>query len=313
MKNFYYISIVFFLLACQNNKPKENLENKEILPSINIYKGKSVNEHGINFCMIELSIGNKKLVIDSFAYNIDEEEYLAYYDLASSSKYSKSMFASFIDESKNGLVRKRYGKLVSSSIATQFATIAGPMLFDFALLRYCAFLKDSNLTITRTQYSTPSSAGIDIDTTNDDLFEVVYQGKVSDFLADKPKNKPNESISSPKENSESQKSERNSNSENHLSFSEIRGSIIMGSENTVIKVLGNPNDYMLAYDYATKIMHFKLGVIWMQRLCDYEVWVYDLPSNNRILVVFDRLNLRTNKVVKVIYSKDVSHPSDLIN
>ena len=146
------------------------------------------------------------------------------------------------------------------------------------------------------------------------MLGISFPNKNSKELIEKIDIKLSENKKSDFIDNKSNKSETNSNSENRLNLSEIRGSIIMGSTNTVIKVLGNPNDYMLALDYATKIMHFEIGgVVWRQRFCDYEVWVYDLPSNDRILVVFDRLNLRTNKVVKVIYPKDVSHPSDLIN
>ena len=100
--------------------------------------------------------------------------------------------------------------------------------------------------------------------------------------------------------------ENTSSNLNNKSFGEIRGLVISGKRNTVIDVLGEPKEKLLGSVYSEKYLHFKLGMVHELRLMDYLVWVYNI-SGNELLVVFDK----TDKVCKVVYSKDIKQPYDL--
>jgi hypothetical protein len=104
------------------------------------------------------------------------------------------------------------------------------------------------------------------------------------------------------------------NDKSNLTYSEIRGSIISGSKQTVEKFLGQADREMTGLEYAQDIMGYKrLGVIWMERLIDYRVWIYNSPDNTgeELLVIF--YCKRGCVVEKVIYSRDVIDFKDIYN
>lgn len=104
------------------------------------------------------------------------------------------------------------------------------------------------------------------------------------------------------------------NGKSKLTYSEIRGSIISGSKQTVEKFLGQADREMTGLDYAKDIMGYeRLGVIWMERLIDYRVWVYNSPdkTGEELLVIFYCKG--GCEVEKVIYSKDVTDFKDIYN
>ncbi len=134
----------------------------------------------------------------------------------------------------------------------------------------------------------------------------------------RPFENKNRSIDNEKQSSEERSNNENTNNPSNLttenassnlnnkSFSEIRGLIISGKRNTVIDVLGEPNEKLLGSDYSVKYLHFKLGMRHELTLMDYLVWIYNIDENE-LLVVFDK----EDKVCKVAYSKDIKQPYDL--
>ena len=104
------------------------------------------------------------------------------------------------------------------------------------------------------------------------------------------------------------------NDKSNLTYSEIRGSIISGSKQTVEKFLGQADREMTGLEYAQDIMGYKrLGVIWMERLIDYRVWIYNSPDNTgeELLVIF--YCKKGCAVEKVIYSREVLDFKDIYN
>jgi hypothetical protein len=71
---------------------------------------------------------------------------------------------------------------------------------------------------------------------------------------------------------------------------------------------------MTGLEYAQDIMGYKrLGVIWMERLIDYRVWIYNSPDNTgeELLVIF--YCKKGCAVEKVIYSREVLDFKDIYN
>jgi hypothetical protein len=102
-----------------------------------------------------------------------------------------------------------------------------------------------------------------------------------------------------------------------LSYGEIRGSIISGTKQEVENFLGQPDGDMSGLEYAQDVLRFKrLGIVWMERLTEYKVWVYNSPDNTgkELLVIFHcDIGGYNCKVMKVIYSENITDFRDLYN
>jgi len=107
------------------------------------------------------------------------------------------------------------------------------------------------------------------------------------------------------------------NSKKNLTFGEIRGSIISGSRNEVENFLGQADGEMNCLEYAQDVLGYeRLGVVWMEKLIEYRVWIYKSPDNTgkELLVIFHCDTGGGNcKVMKVVYSENIGDFRDLYN
>ena len=108
-----------------------------------------------------------------------------------------------------------------------------------------------------------------------------------------------------------------SNKVSKPSYSDIRGSIISGTKEEVENFLGQADGNMSGLEYAQDVLGYKrLGIVWMERLTEYKVWVYNSPDNTgkELLVIFHcDIGGYNCKVMKVIYSENISDFRDLYN
>ena len=105
--------------------------------------------------------------------------------------------------------------------------------------------------------------------------------------------------------------------ENNQGSESNRGSIISGTKEEVENFLGQADGNMSGLEYAQDVLGYKrLGIVWMERLTEYKVWVYNSPDNTGkgLLVIFHcDIGGYNCKVMKVIYSENISDFRDLYN
>ena len=172
MKYKLFVYIVIAFAACQNLKkevPKDEII--KLLPQINVSQGKKINSFGNNECLIELRIGNFAKNIDSFFPTYFNRKELIYIDLAKNPSVSHGMIE--FEDIKMELYPKKFGELLRMS----FATTTEERLY-IPINRYCLFVNDSTLTVTKDEVNSFSSS--EKDTIKD--FEVLFQKSLSSII-----------------------------------------------------------------------------------------------------------------------------------
>jgi photosystem II stability/assembly factor-like uncharacterized protein len=154
------------------------------------------------------------------------------------------------------------------------------------------------------------------------LNSVFFLGKKNNEkqINEKSSNNPNINSTAANSNNLDNQFENNQNTESNKvskpSYSDIRGSVISGTKQEVENFLGQANGQMTGLEYAQDVLRYELGVVWMEKLIDYRVWIYNSPDNTgeELLVIFHCNSTGGNcRVVKVIYSENISDFRDLYN
>ena len=184
MKKVYYIFLLMIgLMSCQKKQvddksqifhkepsPKEEIE--KLLPHIVVSEDKNSNNAGINECKIELSVGSSVEKIDSFVPSYIERKMLMYCDLAKNPKILEENSMVVFSELKQSYPKK-YGELLNMS----FATTVEERLY-IPINRYCIFLNDSFITVTRDVVNEWDAS--QKDTVKD--FEIVFKKSLSSII-----------------------------------------------------------------------------------------------------------------------------------
>lgn len=185
----YILSLIIGLFSCQNvDKPismekpvseKEEVEN--LSPHINVSQSKIYNDYGNDECIIELSVGKSIKKIDGFYPSCVYEENLVYFyiDLAKDSNAFKEICEETLEESyAHYLYPKKYGKLLNMSLAiTIHERLYRP------INRYCIFINDSKLTVTKDEIN--SWGAPEKDTIND--FTILFTKPLASILNEEKK------------------------------------------------------------------------------------------------------------------------------
>jgi hypothetical protein len=247
MNKLYFIFLIIGLTSCQNQKkegvlneivnhikatsPKDEIE--KLLPHINILEGKNHNDNGVSECIIELSIGNSVEKIDEFFPSYINRKELIYCDLAKNTSVLGGMIE--VEDLKKEVYPKKYGKLLNMS----FATTVEERLY-IPINRYCIFIKDSQLTITKDEVNNFSSP--EKDTIKD--FEVVYKKSLSSIINE---------VKNPaiKKNSNTI-SEKAITVNNQKQFDEILLTLTDASIKKAKIYLGEPDKYEYGFGHVTK-------------------------------------------------------------
>lgn len=249
MNKLYFVILIIGLTSCQNQKkegvlneivnhisaptPKDEIE--QLLPHINVSKGENINERGINVCKIELSLGNSVEKIDEFYPSFIEREMLIYSDLAKNPKLLEENSMVEFSELKKELYPQKYGKLLNMSFATNYEE-----RLDIPINRYCIFINDSLLTITKDEVN--SWGAPEKDTIKD--FEIIYKKSLSSIINEikNPEIKNNSNTTSEKEITVS----------NQKPFNEIQLTLTDASIKKAKIYLGEPDKYEYGFGHVSK-------------------------------------------------------------
>lgn len=249
MNKLYFVILIIGLTSCQNQKkegvlneivnhisaptPKDEIE--QLLPHINVSKGENINERGINVCKIELSLGNTVEKIDEFYPSFIEREMLIYSDLAKNPKLLEENSMVELSELKKELYPQKYGKLLNMSFATNYEE-----RLDIPINRYCIFINDSLLTITKDEVN--SWGAPEKDTIKD--FEIIYKKSLSSIINEikNPEIKNNSNTTSEKEITVS----------NQKPFNEIQLTLTDASIKKAKIYLGEPDKYEYGFGHVSK-------------------------------------------------------------
>ena len=292
---FLIFFITLFLFSCNKISDREQIE--KLSPKIIVSEGNKKNEYGFNKCNIELNVGSFSENVDEFYPSFMNRKELIYCDLSKKTSVASTNGVD-IEELKKEIYPKKFGKLLNMS----FATTNEERLW-IPINRYCVFVNESFLTITKDVVDDFTSNKKD--TIKD--FEIIFKKSLLSII-----NNQKELSKTKIEKNDNLKTQNETH--NKLSYGEIRGSLIYNEESAVQKLLGQADDEMNCLDYAQKVLKYKLGVVWMEKLMEYRVWIYNSPDNTgkKLLIIFHCNNIGADcQVIKLIYSEDVHDFTDL--
>ncbi|TRX21473.1 hypothetical protein FNW25_15845 [Flavobacterium franklandianum] len=250
MNKLYFIFLIIILASCQNQKkegvlneivnnikapsPKDEIE--KLLPHINVSKGNNYNDNEVSECIIELSIGNSREKIDAFFPSTIDQEHLAYCDLSKNSPLPEGVIQDEdVNELKKEIFPQKFGKLLNMS----FATIYQQRLM-VEINRYCLFINNSNLTITKDNvgyFGAPEK-----DTIKD--FEIVFKKSLSSIV--------NEIKNPAIKNNSNVNSEKAITVSNQKPFNEIQLTLTDASIKKAKIYLGEPDKYEYGFGHVSK-------------------------------------------------------------
>jgi len=247
MNKLYYLLLIIALTSCQNQKkngvlneivnnisapsPKDEIE--QLLPHINVLESKNSNDNGINECSIELSIGKSIEQIDKFFPSYSNRKELIYCDLVKNPSVLDGMIP--VEDLKKELYPKKFGKLLNMS----FATTVEERLY-VPINRYCIFINDSLLTITKDEindFSAPEK-----DTIKD--FEIIFKKSLSSII--------NEIKNPAIKNNSNATSEKEIIVSNQKPFNEIQLTLTDASIKKAKIYLGEPDKYEYSFGHVSK-------------------------------------------------------------
>ena len=247
MNKLYFILLIIALTSCQNQKkngvlneivnnistPSPKNEIEQLLPHIIVSESKNSNDNGINECSIELSIGKSIEQIDKFFPSYSNRKELIYCDLVKNPSVLDGMIP--VEDLQKQLFPKKFGKLLNMS----FATTVEERLY-VPINRYCIFINDSLLTITKDEvndFNAPEK-----DTIKD--FEIIFKKSLSSII--------NEIKNPAIKNNSNATPENTINVSNQKPFNEIQLTLTDASIKKAKIYLGEPDKNEYAFGHITK-------------------------------------------------------------
>ncbi len=220
------------ILASTINNTTPKMEIEKLSPHIIVSEG-TRNEGHANECNIELAVGNSIVKVDSFIPSYIERKQLIYIDLAKNPNVVEENSMIEIADLQKVIYPKKYGQLLNMTFATQYEE-----KLDIPINRYCIFLNDSKLTITKDAVNVWDEPEKDIERD----FEVIYSKSLSELI-NEVKNPSSSNIrNAPQKEFVSNKKQ----------FQDILVTLTDATYKKGKVYLGEPDTYQFAFGHNTK-------------------------------------------------------------